>query len=330
MPKIITLKYTGNFFMAKNLKIIEVKSELGAGTRGASLGVDAIKIAALDFGSRFFKKHKSIEVPNENHLLLESTGSPYAKRISGILTMVERVAETVTETIENQEFPIVLSGDHSTAAGTIAGIKKAFPKSRLGVIWIDAHSDIHSPYTTPSGNMHGMPLAMVLDEDNLPAKVNELDQETLNYWYQLKNVGNIAPKITYRDLVLISARDMEKPEESLLRKNKVKLYSTADLRKRGVERVVIETLQYLDACDFLYVSFDVDSLDPTTSRGTGTPVAQGLTEKEAGNLMSRLLASQKVCCFEIVEVNPTLDKENQMAENAFEILIKATNALRNE
>jgi arginase len=316
--------------MTKSLKIIEVKSELGAGTRGASLGVDAIKIAALDFGSRFFKKHKSVEVPNENHLLLENTGSPFAKRISGILTMVERVADEVTETLSKNEFPIVLAGDHSTAAGTIAGIKKAFPKSKLGVIWIDAHADMHSPYTTPSGNMHGMPLAMVLDEDNLDAKVNELDQETLNYWYQLKNVGKIAPKINYSDLVLISARDMEKPEEALLKKNKVKIYSTAEVRKRGVERIVIETMQYLDQCDLIYVSFDVDSMDPTASRGTGTPVAQGLTEREAGGLMSRLLAYQKVCCFEIVEVNPTLDRENQMAEHAFEILIKATNAFRNE
>ncbi|MBB5634955.1 arginase [Pedobacter cryoconitis] len=316
--------------MTKSLKIIEVKSELGAGTRGASLGVDAIKIAALDFGSRFFKKHKSVEVPNENHLLLENTGSPFAKRISGILTMVERVADEVTETLSRNEFPIVLAGDHSTAAGTIAGIKKAFPKSKLGVIWIDAHSDLHSPYTTPSGNMHGMPLAMVLDEDNLDAKVNDLDQETLNYWYQLKNVGKIAPKISYSDLVLISARDMEKPEENLLKKNKVRMYSTAEVRKRGVERIVIETMQYLDQCDLIYVSFDVDSMDPTASRGTGTPVAQGLTEREAGGLMSRFLAYQKVCCFEIVEVNPTLDRENQMAEHAFEILIKATNAFRNE
>ncbi|MGY0034620.1 arginase [Pedobacter sp. NJ-S-72] len=316
--------------MTKSLKIIEVKSELGAGTRGASLGVDAIKIAALDFGSRFFKKHKSVEVPNENHLLLENTGSPFAKRISGILTMVERVADEVTETLSKNEFPIVLAGDHSTAAGTITGIKKAFPKSKLGVIWIDAHADMHSPYTTPSGNMHGMPLAMVLDEDNLDAKVNELDQETLNYWYQLKNVGKIAPKINYSDLVLISARDMEKPEENLLKKNKVKMYSTAEVRKRGVERIVIETMQYLDQCDLIYVSFDVDSMDPTASRGTGTPVAQGLTEREAGGLMSRFLAYQKVCCFEIVEVNPTLDRENQMAEHAFEILIKATNAFRNE
>ncbi|WP_449435998.1 arginase family protein [Pedobacter steynii] len=128
--------------------------------------MDAIKIAALDFGSRFFKKHKTVEVPNENHLLLETTGSPFAKRISGILTMVERVSDEVNSTLNKNEFPIVLAGDHSTAAGTIAGIKAAFPKAKLGVIWIDAHADIHSPYTTPSGNMHGMPLAMALDEDN--------------------------------------------------------------------------------------------------------------------------------------------------------------------
>ncbi len=316
--------------MTKTFKIIEVKSELGAGTRGASLGVDAIKIAALDFGSRFFKKHKSIEVANENHLLLETTGSPFAKRISGILTMIERVSDTIVQTLNQKEFPVVLAGDHSTAAGTIAGIKSAFPKSKLGVIWIDAHADIHSPYTTPSGNMHGMPLAMVLDEDNLECKVNKLDQETINYWYQLKNVGKIAPKITYRDLVLISARDMEKPEETLIKKNKTKIFTTAELRKRGVERIVIETLKYLDHCDLIYVSFDVDSMDPTMSRGTGTPVAQGLTEKEAGNLMARLVENNKVCCFEIVEVNPTLDKENQMAEHAFEILLKATNAFRND
>jgi arginase len=316
--------------MTKNLKIIEVKSELGAGTRGASMGIDAIKIAALDFGSRFFKSHKSVEVPNENHLLLESSGSPHAKRISGILTMVERVAVEVTETLERNEFPVILAGDHSTAAGTITGIKKAYPKTKLGVIWIDAHADLHSPYTTPSGNMHGMPLAMVLDEDNLDSKVNDLDQETLNYWYQLKNVGKIAPKISYGDLVLISARDMEKPEERLIRRNKVKIFTTAELRKRGVERIVIETMQYLDHCDMIYVSFDVDSLDPSASRGTGTPVSQGLTEREAGNLISRLLTQQKICCFEIVEVNPTLDKENSMAEHAFEILIKGTNAFRNE
>lgn len=314
----------------RKIKLIEVKSEIGAGTRGASLGIDAIKIAALDFGSRYFKKYQSVEVPNENHLLLESTGNGYAKRISGVLTMVERVAEEISKTLKNEEFPIVLAGDHSTAAGTISGIRMAHPKLKLGVIWIDAHADIHSPYTTPSGNLHGMPIAMVLDEDNVESKVNKPDQETLNYWFQLKNVGNIAPKITYRDLVFIGLRDFEQQESYLIKRNKVKVLGTADIRKKGVERVAIDALQTLEHCDLIYVSFDVDSMDSSISKGTGTPVANGLSEREAGNLIARLVTSEKVCCFEMVEVNPTLDKENLMAENAFEILVRATNSLIND
>lgn len=314
----------------RELKLIEVKSEIGAGTRGASMGIDAIKIAALDFGSRYFKKYKSIEIPNENHLLLESSGNQYAKRISGVLTMAERIAEEVSRTLKNNEFPIILSGDHSCAAGTISGIRKAYPKARIGVIWIDAHSDIHSPYTTPSGNLHGMPLAIVLDEDNIESKINKPDQETINYWYQLKNIGNIVPKIKYSDLVYIAMRDAEPSEQYLLKKHKVKNFPTAEIRKRGVERVAIDALKYLDHCDMIYVSFDVDSLDASISKGTGTPVPNGITEREAGNLAARLMTSEKVCCFEMVEVNPTLDKENLMAENAFEILLRATNSLIND
>jgi arginase len=314
----------------KELKILEVKSEIGAGTRGASLGVDAIKIAALDFGSRYFKKHKTLEIPNENHLLLEGTGNAYAKRISGVLTMVERVAEEVAKTLENNLFPIILAGDHSTAAGTISGIRKAYPKSKLGVIWVDAHSDLHSPYTTPSGNLHGMSLAIALDEDNLESKVNKPDQETLNYWFQLKNVANIAPKINFNDLVYIGVRDVESQEDFLIKRHKVKNFTIADIRKRSVERIAIDTIQALDHCDLIYVSFDVDVLDSSISKGTGTPVSNGLTEREAGNLLSRLLTSDKVCCFEMVEINPTLDKENLMAENAFEILVRATNSLLND
>ncbi len=314
----------------KNLKIIEVKSELGAGTRGASMGIDAIKIAALDFGSRYFKQYKSIEVANENHLLLETAGNQHAKRISGILTMLERVGDEVSRTIKNNEFPIVLAGDHSTAAGTIAGIKMANPKARLGVIWIDAHADIHTPYTTPSGNMHGMPIAISLGEDNIESKVNKPDQETINYWYQLKNVGGISPKITPQDVVYINVRDTEKQEDFLIKKFGIKNFTTAEIRRKGVEKVAIEALSILDHCDLIYVSFDVDCMDASISKGTGTPVPNGITEKEAGNLVARLMQSAKVCCFEMVEINPTLDKENLMAENAFEILLRATNQLIND
>lgn len=314
----------------RNLKIIEVKSELGAGTRGASMGIDAVKIAALDFGSRYFKQYKSVEVLNENHLLLESAGSQHAKRISGVLTMLERVGEEVSRTLKSNEFPIVLAGDHSTAAGTIAGIKMANPKLRLGVIWIDAHADIHTPYTTPSGNVHGMPIAISLGEDNIESKVNKPDQETLNYWYQLKNVGGISPKITPKDIVYINVRDTEKQEDFLIKKFGMKNFTTAEIRRKGVEKVAIEALALLDDCDIIYVSFDVDCMDASISKGTGTPVPNGITEKEAGNLVARLMQSEKVCCFEMVEINPTLDKENLMAENAFEILLRATNQLIND
>src|ERR1700748_2692404 len=156
----------------KNIKLIEVPSEIGAGTRGASLGIDAIKIAALDFMSSFFVNFPSEVIENENKLLYEPVASPYAKRIQGIHTMYERVAKSVSETLKSGLFPLVLSGDHSTSGGTIAGIKMAKPKNRLGIIWIDAHADMHTPYTTPSGNMHGMPLATAFAEDNQEDRVH--------------------------------------------------------------------------------------------------------------------------------------------------------------
>jgi arginase len=306
--------------MHKKIRLIEVKSEIGAGTRGASMGPDALKVAALDYGSNLFHKLPSAEVPVENHLLFETHGSAYAKRIRGIINIYERLSKTVSDTLKNKEFPIVLAGDHSTAGGTIAGIKMAFPKTRLGVIWIDAHADLHSPYTTPTGNMHGMPLAATLGEDNIANKLNKPDKETTELWNKLKKVGGISPKINYSDLVYISVRDVEPEESYLIKKHKIKSFSTSDVKRHGVEKIARDALAYLNNCQMIYVSFDVDSMDSSISKGTGTPVRNGITEKEAGSLCVRLIQNEKVCCFEIAEVNPTLDKENLMAENTFEIL----------
>src|SRR4051812_11569712 len=160
----------------KNIKLIEVPSEIGAGTRGASLGVDAIKIAALDFMSNFFIHFPSEKIETQNNLLFEPIQSPYAKRIQGVVAMYERISKSVCESMKNNFFPVILSGDHSAAGGTIAGIKMAKPKSKLGVIWIDAHADLHTPYTTPSGNMHGMPLASAIAEDNSDMQVHHPDE----------------------------------------------------------------------------------------------------------------------------------------------------------
>src|SRR5512133_3104856 len=157
----------------KNIKLIEVPSEIGAGTRGASLGVDAVKIAALDFMSNFFIHFPSEKVPTENKLLFEPIESPFAKRIGGITTMYERVSKSIQESMKSGFFPVVLSGDHSIAGATIAGIKMAKPNSKLGVIWIDAHADLHTPYTTPSGNLHGMPLSISIGDDNRECEVHD-------------------------------------------------------------------------------------------------------------------------------------------------------------
>jgi len=311
----------------KKVKFIEVKSEIGAGTRGASMGVDAIKIAALDYGSSMFKQIESIEIKNENQLLFEPVKHHYAKRIQGVLDISERIATTVSQTLKKDCFPIVLAGDHSTAVGTIAGIKMAYPKYKMGVIWIDAHADLHSPYTSPSGNLHGMPIAASLAEDNSTYKINKPDKETLDYWNKLKRLGNICPKITYQDVVFIGVRDVEPEETFLLKKNKVKVFSTAEVKRNGVEKIARDALSALSHCNLIYISFDVDSMDSSISKGTGTPVRNGITEKEAGSLCVRLIQNSKVCCFEICEVNPTLDKENLMAENTFEILQKVVSQL---
>lgn len=311
----------------KNIKLIEVPSEIGAGTRGASLGVEAIKIAALDYMSNFFVHFPSEKVKTENHLLFEPIYSPYAKRLSGIVAMQERISKAVEDTIKNNFFPVVLSGDHSNAAGTIAGIKAARPESRLGVIWIDAHADLHTPYTTPSGNVHGMPLALSIGEDNLDCQVHELDDVTKKQWNQMKNLGKKSPKVAPDDVVFIGLRDFEKEEKHLIDKHKMKVFTTSELRRKGAESIVRSALRYLNECTDIYVSFDVDCLDSSISHGTGTPVSNGLREREAEDLVSKFMQNRKICCFEITEVNPTLDKENLMAEIAFNILQRSVNVL---
>jgi len=311
----------------KNIKLIEVPSEIGAGTRGASLGVDAIKIAALDFMSNFFVHFPSEKVEVENNLLFEPIQSPYAKRITGMVSLYERVSKAVSESIKGNFFPVVLSGDHSTAGGTIAGIKMAKPKSKLGVIWIDAHSDLHTPYTTPTGNMHGMCLATAIGEDNEACKVHELDDKTAKLWEQLKHIGKIYPKVLPEDIVFIALRDYEAEEKALIENYVIKVITTGEVRRNGAESVSRKVIRYLSDCTDIYVSFDVDSLDSSISRGTGTPVNNGLREREAEDLISKFMQNRKICCFEITEVNPTLDKENLMAEIAFNILQRSVNVL---
>lgn len=307
------------------VQIISSMSELGAGKRGASLGMEAIRIASFKTRPSFFNRYKIKKVPSANSLLYKYVDNPYGKRIKGIVKMYRRLAARVAEALDDLDFPIVISGDHSNAGGTIAGIKQAFPMRRLGVIWIDAHADLHSPYTSPSGNMHGMPLATAIGEDNEDKRQNNPNPETLKSWFKLKGAH---PRVKPQDIVFIALRDTEEPEDHIIEKYGIQVLTVEDVRTKGVQDVVEKALDRLAGCDAIYVSFDVDSMDPSVSKGTGTPVPNGLTEAEAGDLLEAFCDEPKTCCLEITEVNPLLDdKGNAMGEAAFRLLYKCVKVL---
>ena len=295
-------------------------SELGAGTRGSSLAFPGILTASLKLKSDFFNKYPVEEIECENHYLFKHDTNSFAKNIDGIIKIYDKLAKKIKSIYSNNNFPIVISADHSSAAGTIGGIKASYPDKKLGVIWIDAHADLHSPLTTPSGNMHGMPLSISLNDDNSQSKINIVEDDILKKWEILTGKEK---KILPENLVFFGVRDTEQQEDEMISRLNLKNYSIEEIRSKGIQKCVFESLEILKDCDILYVSFDVDSLDPSISKGTGTPVSNGFTISEIKKILKYFFMNEKICCLEITEVNPTLDdKGNKMAETAFEILEK--------
>jgi arginase len=317
--------------MDSRIKILINRSEITAGTRGASLGPDAIKAAARAAGDSFFATYPMDDIPDENSLLDLPDGSRYAKRIEGLVKVFERLNDKVSAELSKGKIPLLIAADHGSAGGTVAGIRKAFPNSRLGIVWIDAHADIHSPYTTPSGNLHGMPVAAILNIDNKRVGDNELDNSTIELWERLKSMGIKGSKAAYEDLIYIAVRDTEPEEKSIMKELEIRNVEVAEVRKKGVENILNEVMTRLSACDKIYVSFDVDSMDPDqTSYGTGTPVKGGLTVEEAAGILEGLASDKRTCCMEFVEVNPCLDeKKNKMAETAFGLIKRTVSAINN-
>ena len=308
--------------MSKTIKIIKNRSDIGAGTRGADMGVDAIEIAAINEQNDYFTQYEFEDLDTENESIYNKVNNSFGKRIEQVYNQCARLSDAVQCNIEANNFPLVLSGDHSSALGTISGLKAANPDKRIGVVWIDAHADIHSPYTSPSGNIHGMPLAAALSEDNIACKVNEISADTEKYWNAMKNIGCDGAKVLASDVVYFGVRDTEEPEDKQIEELGIKNYMVHEVRYRGLEVCVNETLATLDECDMIYISFDVDSMDcDLISYGTGTPVPKGFDQHEIVAIINQLVASKKVASVEFVEVNPLLDfKGNKMAETAFEVL----------
>ncbi len=303
-------------------QFIAVKSEIGAGTSGSSLGFDAVMIEAITQQFPRLDLFKAMVLEGNNQAKLNPTDHPSAKYIDQALEMCETICNAVSIKIKEPAFPIVFSGDHSNAAGTISGIKTAFPEKRLGAIWIDAHADLHSPYTSPSGNVHGMPLAICGAKDNQENQKNDPAEETVRAWNGLKAIGTGNQKIELEDVVFIGLRQCEAPEWALIKKHNIQHFNTDELNNKGVKDITSKTLKHLEHCDLIYVSFDVDSLDPSVSRGTGTPVDGGLSIDQAKEIISILIQHEKVKCLEITEINPLLDTKNKMAKVVLEILTR--------
>lgn len=316
--------------MKKVIKIIKNRSDIGAGTRGSDLGIDAIEIAAINSKNDYFNLFEFENVESENESIYNKVTKPFGKRINYVINQCTRLSNAVKKTLDKNEFPLVLSGDHSSALGTISGIKAAYPSLRLGVVWIDAHADIHSPYTSPSGNIHGMPLAAALANDNLECKVNDVSNEVKSSWEAMKNIGCDGAKVLASDVVYFGVRDTEAPEDHQIDKLGIKNYKVEEVRYRGLETCVNEALENLSNCDHIYISFDVDSMDcDLISYGTGTPVSKGFDQYEIIEIINKIIASNKVASIEFVEVNPLLDfKGNKMAETAFEVLDAITKNLK--
>lgn len=317
--------------MRKDITFLINSSEITAGTRGASLGPGAVITAARTLKKNFFGNYNMVYLKDNNNVLDASSDFQFAKNAVALLDVYERISSALGDVFTSNQFPFVLAGDHGSAGGTIAGIKKQFPDKRLGVVWIDAHGDIHSPYTTPSGNMHGMPLSTALNSDNLNSKVNSISNEEKLVWDALKELHGIVPKIHPEDLIFIGVRDLEEQEVSIIEELNIRNILVEEVRSKGTEIVVNEVLTHLNSCDLIYISFDVDSMDPDqTSYGTGTPVKNGLFPEEAETIMKGIIASNKVCCLEVVEVNPCLDdKKNKMAEITFGIVEKLVKKIEN-
>jgi arginase len=302
-------------------KILVCSSDVGAGKLGASLGPDALRISAINHYYNLFERLPMEEI-KIRRINSYSPGNKKARYIRQIYHTDRKIADKTCEMLKQGNTLLVLSGDHSNVVGFFSGFREAFPDKKLGLIWVDAHGDIHTPLTSPSGNMHGMPVAALLAFDNESNQKIELKQDVLKNWNRLKYLGKqkISPKLDPEDLVYIGIRDLEEEEWAAIERLDIKNYPSTLVHKLGIKKVANDVVKYFEKYDYVYISWDADSLDPTVSRGTGTPVPGGLSLDEAEILISALTKMPNFKVLEITEINPLLDIENSMADAVIKVL----------
>lgn len=289
--------------MNKKVGIIGAPITIAQPNDGVDLGPKAIRYAGLI--NRLEKLNLNVidygDLNVTNERLPENDLN--LKNLENVATGNELIAQKVIEVVNKDEFPLILGGDHSIAIGSIAGLADKYKD--LGVIWYDAHADLNNAETSPSGNIHGMSLAVCLG----------------NGHERLTSINGNQPKINPENVVLIGARDLDDGEKELIKQIGIKLYTMTNIEEKGMQSVIEETLDYLkDRTDGIHLSLDVDGLDPIHTPGTGTPVIGGITYRETILAMQMLNKSHLITSAEVVEVNPLLDQQNQTAEVAVDII----------
>ena len=292
-----------------HIAIIGAPLDLGQGRRGVDMGPSAMRVANLN--GRVASLGSVVEdlgtVPVEQ-AEASPEGDARAKYLPQIAASCTRLAILVGQTLSRGSVPLVLGGDHSVAVGTASGVSQFFREQerKIGLIWLDAHADMNTPETTPSGNVHGMPLACVVGMG--PPEL------TMLFGY--------SPKVAPENTVIVGLRDVDKTEKPQVRESGVHAFTMRDIDERGLRSVMEEAIRL--ACDGtagFHLSLDMDFVDPTYAPGVGTPVRGGVTYREAHLAMEMICDSERVISLEVVEVNPVIDEVNRTADLAVELVM---------
>ncbi len=295
--------------MPEKIRIIGVPMDLGASRRGVDMGPSALRVAGLQ--ARLKQLGRQVEDVG-NVPVSQAEEQPYgekkARYLGEIVETCKGLAEVVRKTLDEDMLPLVLGGDHSIAVGTVAGVASHFAKEskRAGIIWLDAHGDMNTPDSSPSGNVHGMPLASIMGYG--PTELTDL--------------AGRKPMVEPRNVALVGIRDLDSKERRFAKESGVHVFTMRDIDERGMREVMAEAIRFAsDDTAGIAVSLDMDFVDPSDAPGVGTPVRGGATYREAHLALEMIADSRAMVSFELVEINPVIDLHNTTALLGVELVL---------
>lgn len=315
----------------KSTCIITSEWEYGAGKRGTSKGPQYVIDTLNETRAGWLTNTPIAQVPNGQHLPTESTSNTHIasdhpslkshlKNGTQLLDHQTLFANKVAHQLNSGYNCLLLTADHSNGIGGVSGLCQVYPAEEVGVIWIDAHYDLHSPYTTPSGNSHGMAVNALIDDNNTECQEQAITPDEALLWENIKSIKGMGNAVPSSNIAFIGVRDFEPAEAALVERLNICSIQPEQINQEGIESCIAHVLAQLAHCKYLYVSFDVDSMDPSISMATGTPVDGGLTVAQAKQLIQTFASNSKTQCIEITEFNPSLPQPKEMMAAIEEIL----------